>query len=479
MINKFDSVDITDDKLHEECGVFGIYDKDGHDCARLTYYGLYALQHRGQESCGIAVNDDGTVIYHKDMGLVSEVFNDVVLNHLKGEMAIGHVRYSTTGSSHVENAQPLVTKYIKGTLSIAHNGNLVNTAKLRSELEQSGAIFQTTIDSEVIAYLIARERVKTHSVEQAVNGVMKKLVGTYSLIVMSPRKIIGARDPMGNRPLCIGKLDNSYILASETCALDTIGAEFIRDVEPGEIVVIDDKGITSIKDNCNRESRMCIFEYVYIARPDSNIEGASVYESRKEMGRILAREHPVDADLVIGVPDSGLAAALGYSEESGIPYGEGLMKNRYVGRTFIQPSQKQREQGVRLKLNALKSVVKDKRIVMIDDSIVRGTTSGRIIKMLKDAGAKEVHMRVSSPPITHSCYYGIDTPSRDKLIAAQNSVENIKDKVYADSLGYLSIEGLLKSPLGAKCNFCIACFNGDYPLEVSEQEEDKLKFERR
>ncbi len=461
--------DFRIDKLNEECGVFGIYDQDGHDCARLAYYGLYALQHRGQESCGIAVNDDGTIIHHKDMGLVPEVFNDVVLNHLKGTIAVGHVRYSTTGASLRENAQPLVTKYVKGTLTVAHNGNLVNAEEIRLELENNGAIFQTTIDSEVIAYLIARERVKSHSVEEAVNRVMKKIKGSYALVVMSPRKLIGARDPLGIRPLCIGKLDNSYVLASETCALDSINATYIRDVEPGEIVVIDGDGLRSIKDNCKGESKMCVFEYVYFARPDSTIEGASVYESRKEMGRILAREHPVEADLVIGVPDSGLAAALGYAEESGIPYGEGLIKNRYVGRTFIQPDQKQREQGVKLKLNALKEAVKGKRIIMIDDSIVRGTTSGRIVQMLKDAGATEVHMRVSSPPVTHSCYYGIDTPSREHLVAANYPVEEIRKKVSADSLGYLSIEGLLKSPKSANCGFCTACFDGDYPVDVPEQ----------
>lgn len=466
------------DKLNEECGVFGIYDKDGHDCARLTYYGLYALQHRGQESCGIAVNDDGTIIYHKDMGLVPEVFNDVVLNHLKGEIAVGHVRYSTTGASLRENAQPLVTKYVKGTLTVAHNGNLVNTEQIREDLERMGAIFQTTIDSEVIAYLIARKRVKSGSVEEAVNRVMKIIKGSYALIVMSPRKLIGARDPLGIRPLCIGKLDNSYILASETCALDSINAEFIRDVEPGEIVVIDGNGLRSIKDNCGECSKLCIFEFIYFARPDSYIEGSSVYEARKEMGRILAREHPAEADLVIGVPDSGLSAALGYAEESGIPYGEGLIKNRYVGRTFIQPDQSQREKGVRIKLNALRSSVQGKRIVMVDDSIVRGTTSGRIVQMLKDAGATEVHMRVSSPPITHSCYFGIDTPSRSQLVASSKSVEDIRKLVGADSLGYLSTKGLLQTPKGTKCGFCTACFTGEYPMEVLK-EDKKLKFERR
>lgn len=470
--------DWRNDKLNEECGVFGIYDQDGYDCARLTYYGLYALQHRGQESCGIAVNDDGTIIHHKDMGLVPEVFNDVILNHLKGQIAVGHVRYSTTGASFRENAQPLVTKYVKGTLTLAHNGNLINAAELRSELEQSGAIFQTTIDSEVIAYLVARERVNCGSVEEAVKRAMTRIKGSYALVVMSPRKLIGVRDPLGIRPLSIGRLGNSYVLASETCALDSISAEFIRDVEPGEVIVIDRNGLRSIKDNCSGKSRMCIFEFIYFARPDSIIEGANVYEARKEAGRILAKEHPVEADLVIGVPDSGFSAALGFAEESGIPYGEGLIKNRYIGRTFIQPLQSQREQGVRIKLNALKRSVEGKRIVMVDDSIVRGTTSRRIVQMLKDAGATEVHMRISSPPIKYPCYFGIDTPSRTQLVASNHSIEEIRQKVSADSLGFLSIEGLLQTPINAKCEFCTACFSGDYPMEVPA-EEDKMKFERR
>ncbi len=469
---------ISMDKLKEECGVFGILDNDGHDCARLTYYGLYALQHRGQESCGIAVNDDGTILHHKDMGLVPEVFNDVVLNHLKGEIAVGHVRYSTTGSSHRENAQPLVTKYIKGTLTVAHNGNLVNAEEIRRDLEINGAIFQTTIDSEVIAYLIARERIKCHSVEEAISNVMKIIKGSYALVVMSPKKLIGVRDPLGIRPLSIGKLNNSYVLASETCAFDAINAEFVRDVEPGEVVVIDKNGIRSIKDNCSGNSSMCIFELIYFARPDSIVEGTSVYEARKEMGRTLAKEYPVEADLVIGVPDSGLSAALGYSEQSGIPYGEGFIKNRYIGRTFIQPNQDQRENDVRIKLNALKSSVNGKRIIMIDDSIVRGTTSGRIVQLLKDAGAKEVHMRVSSPPITNPCYFGIDMPSKKQLVASRNSVEEIRKLVGADTLGYLSINGLLKTPIGAKCGFCTACFSGEYPMEVPD-EGNKHKFERR
>ncbi|MGE4283913.1 MAG: amidophosphoribosyltransferase [Clostridia bacterium] len=478
-MNKYIDFNWRLDKLNEECGVFGVYDKSNNlDCARLTYYGLYSLQHRGQESCGIAVNDDGTIIYHKDMGLVPEVFNDVVLNHLKGQIAVGHVRYSTTGANLRENAQPLVTKYVKGTLTVAHNGNLVNAAEIRGDLENNGAIFQTTIDSEVIAYLIARERVKCGSIEEAISRMMMRVKGSYSLVIMSPRKLIGARDPNGFRPLSIGRIGDSYVLASETCAFDSINAEFIRDVEPGEVVVIDENGLRSIKTNCIGKSNLCIFEFIYFARPDSVIEGASVYEARKQAGRILAKEHPVEADLVIGVPDSGVSAAIGYAEESGIPYGEGLIKNRYIGRTFIQPDQSQRETGVRIKLNVLKRNIEGKRIIMVDDSIVRGTTSGRIVQMLKDAGAKEVHMRVSSPPFKWPCYFGTDIPSRKQLVACKHSLEEIRQLVGADSLGYLGIEGLHQIAVGAKCGFCNGCFSGEYPMEVPE-EADKMEFERR
>ena len=395
-----------DDGLHEECGVFGMYDFDGHDVARTIYYGLFALQHRGQESCGIAVSDTegpkGKVLSSKGMGLVNEVFTQEDLDKLKGNIGVGHVRYSTAGASTRENAQPLVLNYIKGTLALAHNGNLVNAPELRRELAHDGAIFQTTIDSEVIAYHIARERVKTSSAEEAVQNAMKKLVGSYSLIVMSPRKLIGARDPFGFRPLCIGKRDNAYVLASESCALDTIGAEFVRDVEPGEMVVISpEKGIESHRELCQKEHGRCVFEYIYFARPDSVIDGMSVYQSRIIAGRCLAKDSPVDADLVVGVPESGNAAALGYSLESGIPYGTAFVKNGYVGRTFIKPKQSQRESSVRVKLNVLKDAVAGKRVIMIDDSIVRGTTSDRIVSMLKEAGAKEVHVRISSPPFLY------------------------------------------------------------------------------
>jgi len=455
------------DKLREECGVFGIFDKDGLDVARLTYYGLYALQHRGQESAGIAVNDNEVILYHKDMGLVPEIFNDVVINHLKGQIAIGHVRYSTTGASLRENAQPMVIKYRNGQLALAHNGNLVNASDIRTRLEDTGTIFQSTIDSEVILNLIARYRISSETMEEAMLKVLKEIKGSYALVILTPKRLIGVRDPLGIRPLCIGKVgEASYVLASESCALDAVGATYVRDVEPGEMVLIDKRGLTSIKTEVPSDSKLCIFEFIYFARPDSYIDGASVYKARFEAGKRLAIEHPVEADLVIGVPDSGLTAAIGFAAESGIPYGEGFMKNRYVGRTFIQPDQAQREIGVKIKLNPIRATVEGKRIVMIDDSIVRGTTSKRIVQSLKDAGAKEVHMRVSSPPVKYSCYYGIDTPSRQNLVAANNNVDQIRELVGADSLGFLSLEGLLKTPVGSKCGFCDACFGGNYPMGV-------------
>ena len=420
------------DKLREECGVFGIYDFSGENVASTIYYGLFALQHRGQESCGIAVSDTkgpkGKVLSHKGMGLVNEVFDSESMEKLAGDIGVGHVRYSTAGGSTRENAQPLVLNYIKGTLALAHNGNLINAPELRDELAHDGAIFQTTIDSEVIAYHIARERVHTPSVERAVAGAMKKLKGAYSLVVMSPRKLIGARDPFGFKPLCIGKRENAYILASESCALDTIGAEFIRDVEPGEIVTITpDHGIQSDRSMCfsgeeQHKTARCIFEYIYFGRPDSYMDGVSIYHSRIQAGRYLAMDSPVEADLVVGVPESGNAAALGYSLESGIPYGTAFVKNSYVGRTFIKPKQSSRESSVRVKLNVLREAVEGKRVIMIDDSIVRGTTSDRIVRMLREAGAKEVHMRVSSPPFLHPCYFGTDVPEREQLIAHNLSV---------------------------------------------------------
>ena len=471
-------IDINDshyaeDELHEECGVFGVYDFDGNDVSSTIYYGLFALQHRGQESCGIAVSDTegpkGKVLSYKDMGLVNEVFNPEKLEKLNGNIGVGHVRYSTAGSSSRENAQPLVLNYVKGTLGMAHNGNLLNAVELREELSYTGAIFQTTIDSEVIAYLIARERLKTGKVEEAVKNAMVKLKGAYSLVVASPRKLIGARDPFGFRPLCIGKRDNAYVLSSESCALDTVGAEFIRDVEPGEIVTITQDGIKSDKSLTQAKAAKCIFEYIYFARPDSYIDGISVNSSRITAGRILAQTHPVDADIVVGVPESGNAAAMGYAMESGIPYGIAFVKNSYVGRTFIKPKQSARESSVRVKLNALREVVRGKRVVMIDDSIVRGTTSARIVKMIKDAGASEVHVRISSPPFLYPCYFGTDVPSSDQLIAYNHSVEQICEMIGADSLGYLDIERLSELIDGDK-GYCNACFSGNYPVEPPKED---------
>lgn len=457
-----------DRELHDECGVFGVYDLDGGDVASTIYYGLFALQHRGQESCGIAVSDTngpkGKVISHKDMGLANEVFDKETLDKLNGNIGVGHVRYSTAGSSTRDNAQPLVLNYVKGTLALAHNGNLINAPELRKELSYTGAIFQTTIDSEVIAYHIARERLNTNNVEEAVAGAMHKIIGAYSLIVMSPRKLIGARDPFGFKPLCIGRRDNTYLLASETCALDAVGAEFVRDVRPGEIVTITQDGIKSSISDGRRHCTRCIFEYIYFARPDSCIDGVSVYNSRIMAGRILAQDYPVDADVVVGVPESGNVAALGYSLESGMPYGIAFFKNSYVGRTFIKPKQSQREMSVRIKLNVIREAVAGKRVVMIDDSIVRGTTSARIVKMLKDAGATEVHVRISSPPFMHPCYFGTDVPSDEQLIAHDHTIEQICEYIGADSLGYIGVERL-GNLINGNTEYCDACFTGNYPIE--------------
>ena len=456
--------------LHEECGVFGNYDFDGKDVASSVYYGLFALQHRGQVSCGIAVSETdgpkGKVTSYKDMGLVNEVFTGDVLEKMKGDIGVGHVRYSTAGESTRENAQPLVLNYVKGTLALAHNGNLINAKELKQDLEYTGAIFQTTIDSEVIAYHIARERLNAKTAEEAVRRAAAKLKGAYSLVVMSPRKLIGARDPYGFKPLCIGKRDNAYIITSETCALETIGAEFVRDVEPGEVVTISPEGgIWSDKSLClpkEKEAR-CIFEYIYFARPDSRIDGVGVYASRIKAGRFLAMDSPVEADLVVGVPESGNAAALGYSLESGIPYGTAFVKNGYVGRTFIKPKQSSRESSVRVKLNVLKEAVDGKRIIMIDDSIVRGTTSDRIVGMLKEAGAKEVHVRISSSPFLWPCYFGTDIPEREQLIAYGRTVEEIRQVIGADTLGYLEINRLHELAEGLP--ICKGCFTGRYPME--------------
>ena len=462
------------ENLKEECGVFGMYDFDGNQVAPSIYYGLFALQHRGQESCGIAVSDtegpQGNMTQYKGMGLVNEVFLPGSLDGLKGNIGVGHVRYSTAGASTRENAQPLVLNYIKGVLALAHNGNLINTPELRSDLAHDGAIFQTTIDTEVIAYHIARARVKTATVEDAVKEALSKLKGAFSIVIASPRKLIGARDPFGFKPLCIGKRGNAYIITSETCALDTTGAEFVRDVEPGEIVTITPDGIHSDKSLCipaEKHARR-IFEYIYFARPDSHIDGVSVYGSRILAGRLLAKDSYVDADLVVGVPESGNAAALGYAMESGIPYGTAFVKNSYIGRTFIKPGQSSRESSVQVKLNVLKEAVAGKRIIMIDDSIVRGTTSDRIVTMLRKAGAKEVHMRVSSPPFLWPCYFGTDVPEREQLIAYKRSVEEIRDIIGADSLAYLSVDRLKELSEGLA--ICNGCFTGKYPLDPPKED---------
>ena len=457
--------------LGEECGVFGAYDMDGGNVAPSVYYGLFALQHRGQESCGIAVTDtygQRRVLSKKGLGLVNDVFDEESLTDLKGNLGVGHVRYSTAGGTRVENAQPLVINYVKGTLAIAHNGNLVNAIDLRKELEYTGAIFQTTIDSEVIAYHIARERLNVSRAEDAVKNAMKKIKGAYALVVSSPRKMIGARDPLGLKPLCIGKRDNTYFLASESCAIAAVDAAFVRDVLPGEIVTITKEGIasdTSMAVPSAGQAR-CIFEYIYFARTDSTLDGINVYHSRITAGRALAESYPVEADLVVGVPDSGLVAAKGYSEQSGIPYGMAFHKNSYVGRTFIKPSQSERESSVKIKLNVIPEVVKGKRIIMVDDSIVRGTTCANIIRMLKAAGATEVHVRISSPPFLYPCYFGTDVPSNEQLIAHSHTPEQIRKMIGADSLGYMEVSKL-KNMVG-DLGYCDACFTGKYPMEVPD-----------
>ena len=456
--------------LHEECGVFGIYDLSGNDVAPTVYYGLFALQHRGQESCGIAVSDTegafGNMDSKKGMGLANEVFVGDEVENMKGNIGVGHVRYSTAGESTIANAQPLVLHYAKGTLALAHNGNLTNAPALRRELSQTGAIFQTTIDTETIAYIIARERLRSDTIEEACSKTMDRLKGAYSTIIMSPRKLIAFRDPYGFKPLCIGKRDNAYIFASESCALDTIGAEFIRDVEPGEVVwVTKEEGLQSDRSRCidEKDRGRCIFEYIYFARPDSYIDGMSVYDSRILAGKYLAIDSKIEADLVTGVPESGNCAALGFSMESGIPYEMGFYKNSYVGRTFIKPKQTMRENAVMVKLNAMREVIKGKRVVMVDDSIVRGTTCARIVTMLREAGATEVHVRIASPPFLWPCYFGTDVPEREHLIAYQRTVEDIRKIIGADSLAYLKEERL---PLICKgLTICKGCFNGHYPVD--------------
>lgn len=459
--------------IHEECGVFGIYDKAG-GCAENAYYGLYALQHRGQEACGIATVSDLNMRCRKDVGLVGDVFTRADLEELGGDMAVGHVRYSTTGGSLRENAQPLTLNYVKGSFAVAHNGNLVNVDELRRHYEYRGAIFHTTTDSEIIAYIIAQERLLCPSIERAVANAVRQLRGAYSLVVMSTRKLIAARDPWGFRPLCIGKRGDAWIFASESCALDSVGAEFIRDVEPGEVVYVDLNGnLQSIRDCCGKEKTgLCVFEFLYFARPDSVIDGQSVHASRILTGRYLAKEHPIDADVVIGVPDSGLHAAKGYALESGIPYNDGLVKNRYIGRTFIQPGQANREASVRLKLNALRSTVAGKRVVVIDDSIVRGTTSSQLVKLLRDAGAKEVHMLSSAPMFIAPCYFGTDIPSKGELFACNHDLEEMRQLIGADSLGFLSVENLQKIAPDCTCGFCDGCFTEKYPIPTEDSGAD-------
>ncbi len=464
-------------ELHEECGVFGVQSREPCDLASITYYGLYALQHRGQESCGIVVNDDGVFTSHKDIGLLSEVFGGEELGRFpQGTMAVGHVRYGTTGGTNRNNCQPIEVNHQKGKMALAHNGNLSNAAKLRDALELSGAIFHTTSDTEIIAYMITKERLAAPSIEEAVSRAMNTLDGAYSLVLMSSQKLICARDRYGFRPLCYGKTpDGTYIVASESCAITAVGGEVIRDVEPGEILVFTEDGVTSRREHCNTaKKKLCIFEYIYFARPDSVIDGVSVHAARVRAGEVLAQTHPADADLVVGVPDSGLDAALGFSRASGIPYGIGLIKNKYIGRTFIAPDG--RLDKVKIKLSAVTSAVKGKRIVLIDDSIVRGTTSGRIVKLLRDAGAKEVHMRVSSPEFLHPCYYGTDIDSEENLIAANHTVSEICEMIGADSLGFLPTDKLCT--LTGNDDYCSACFTGDYPTEIPTNTH-KNRFEEK
>ena len=470
-------------EIREECGIFGICSAEvSEEIAHQVYYGLFALQHRGQESCGIVVENDGLFTAYKDSGIVDDVFTPDNLKKLgSGNMAIGHVRYGTTGTGGRDNAQPLVVNHIKGRMALAHNGNLINSLDLRSELELRGSIFHTTSDTEVISYIITEERLQAPTIEEAVKNAMNRLEGAYSLVVMSPSKLIAARDPNGFRPLCYGKAeDGSYVVASESCALDAVGAAFIRDVDPGEILVFTPEGVRSIRDHVGKAPhQLCVFEYVYFARPDSVIDGCSVHEARIRAGRFLAQEHPVDADIVVGVPDSGLDAAVGYSMESGIPYEIGFLKNKYIGRTFIVPGQENRMDRVRIKLNPIASVVKGRRIVLVDDSIVRGTTSARIVKLLRDAGAKEVHMMLSSPPFMNPCYYGTDIDSREHLIACRATVPEIAELIGADSVGYLSLDSVKKiAENGLYSGFCTACFDGIYPTEIPDDTR-KTRFESR
>lgn len=467
------------DCVHEECGVFGIWTPEGSSFspAHEAYAALFALQHRGQEACGIAVNNRGVIRCHRDVGLVGEVFDQQRLDAMAGSMAIGHVRYSTTGDPRRENAQPLAITHVKGNLALAHNGNLVNASQLRRKLELNGAIFRSSSDTEVLVYTLVQERLKANSIEEAVVNAMAVVEGAYSLCIMSSRKLIAARDPRGMRPLCMGRMGDAVVFASESCALDALGAQFVRDVEPGEVIVVDRSGkIRSLHASVKEKSSICVFEYIYFARPDSVIDGASVELARQEAGKYLSLEHPVGADLVMGVPDSGIPAAIGYARCSGIPYGVGLIKNRYIGRTFIQPGQDNRERSVRLKLNALREAVQGKRVIMVDDSIVRGTTCARLIKLVRDAGAKEVHLRISAPPFRYPCFFGTDIPDQGQLLAHNRTVEEMRQSIGADTLGFLSVDAVRKIARDCRLGFCDACFTGEYPMEVPT-ETDKNIFE--
>ena len=479
--SSFDNNDYPLDKPEEACGVFGVLAPE-REVAKLAYFGLYALQHRGQESAGIATLKDDIIHLHKDMGLVSQVFNQEILPTLKGSIAVGHTRYSTTGSSHRANAQPAVLKTRLGHLALAHNGNLVNTLELRKTLEERGCNFHTSTDSEMIAVAIAQEVDQGKDWLEAAISAFPLCSGAYSLAIGTPKGLMGVRDPHGVRPLVIGILDDDprrYVLASETCALDIIGADYLRDVEPGELVWITEEGLSSFHWTEQPQKKLCIFEMIYFARPDSLMHDETLYSYRVRLGQQLARESCVKADLVMGVPDSGIPAAIGFSEVSGIPYGEGLIKNRYVGRTFIQPTQHMRESGIKMKLNPLKDVLNGKRVIMVDDSIVRGTTSRKIVKALRDAGAKEVHMRISSPPVTHPCFYGIDTDNQSQLIAATKSVADICEQIGVDSLAYLSWGGMLEMTQEDTNGFCSACFTGDYPITIPDDlKGSKLMLEQ-
>lgn len=457
---------IDGDTPHEECGIFAVF-APGEDVARMTFFGLFALQHRGQESAGIAVSDGQAIRMHKEMGLVTQVFTEDELAQLKGHISIGHTRYSTTGSSVIQNAQPLQCILSTGTVAVAHNGNLINTAELREEMEARGIPFETTNDSEVIARLIAEHRENGLSTAESVREAMKVIRGAYSLAILTETELIGVRDPNGVRPLCLGRIGNdNWILASETCALNTVDATFVRELSPGEIVQIDAHGIKRLAGVPMEREALCMLEMIYFARPDSDMYGQSLHIARQRMGAELAKEHPIEADLVISVPDSGTPAALGFSQESGIPYNEGFIKNRYIQRTFIQPDQRMRDLGVRMKLTPIRETVKGKRVVMVDDTIVRGTTTGKVVRLLLDAGAKEVHVRISAPPVAWPCFYGIDMATQKQLIAATHSIEEIRQHIGATSLGYLSAEGLSRALVMPQDNFCLACFTGNYPIEI-------------